>query len=113
MKLIMLKKYRKANGLTTKQIADFLHIDEEVYKIAENGEIDAVQVLNIEFLADLYGINVIDFYSIGEVKNTLLKNLSLNKLSNNDLREIAKFRSIIKNYYVIQDLINNYGNKRN
>lgn len=109
---IMLKKYREANGLTIKQIADFLYMDEEAYKMAESGDIDFLLTVDIELLADLYGINTIEFYGDYTVKNTLLKNLSLNKLSSNDLREIAKFRSIIKNYYVIQDLINNYDNKR-
>lgn len=103
---IMLKKYREANGLTTKQVADFLYMDEEAYKMAESGEIDTLLIIDIELLADLYGINTMEFYGDYEVKNTLLKKLSLNKLSTDDLREIAKFRSIIKNYYIIQDLIN-------
>lgn len=106
MRLIMLKKYREANGLTTKQIADFLYMDEETYKIVENRELDSLLVIDIELLADLYGISTIEFYGDYEVKNTLLKKLSLNKLSTDDLREIAKFRSIIKNYHIIQDLIN-------
>lgn len=102
----MLKKYREANGLTIKQIADFLYMDEEVYKMVESGEIDALLVIDIELLADLYGINIIELYGDHEVANDLLKNLSLNKLSTDDLREIAKFRSIIKNYDKIQKLLN-------
>lgn len=102
---IMLKKYREANDLTIKQIADFLYVNENSYKRVESSDVELL-VSDTELLADLYGINIMEFYGDYEVKNTLLKNLSLNKLPTSDLKEIAKFRSIIKNYDKIQQLLN-------
>ena len=90
-----IRKYREANELTEYQVSEYLGIPKEKYFWAERYE-EELSVEEIEKLADLYGIDAIQFTEASDVDNTFLKLLGGEKISVNDLKHIAKFRAIIK-----------------
>lgn len=96
-----LYNYRIANHLTVNNIADFLQIDSELYPRYESGEFE-LDIESLEKLADLYGIDVIDFYDDNVVKNSILRYLfndsNRTVVMTSDLEEVAKFRRVIKEY---------------
>jgi len=53
----ILRKLRKENGLTQKQVADFLHLDRSTYTYYETGHTKANTDVLID-LARLYGISI-------------------------------------------------------
>lgn len=102
-----LYNYRIANNLDIDNIANFLDIDAQYYNLCENDEAE-LDVKDLENLADLYGIDIIDFYDDNVVKNSILRYLfnSSNRtiVLTSDLKEIAKFRQIIKAYEKINKI---------
>ena len=96
-----LYNYRIANGISVDAISNFLGIDPEFYPRYESGEF-VLDIESLEKLADLYGINTIDFYDDKVVKNSILRYLfndsNRTVILTSDLEEIAKFRRIIKEY---------------
>lgn len=96
-----LYNYRIANNLDINNVADFLNIDVLYYNSCESGEFELDRE-SLEKLADLYGIEVSDFYNDNIVKNSILRYIfnASNRtiVLNSDLKEIARFRRVIKEY---------------
>ena len=100
--IFKIRKYREANELTEYQVSEYLDIPEERYVFAEQYE-EELTVEEIEKLADLYGIDAIQFTEASDINNTFLKLLGGENISVNDLKHIAKFRAIIKAYDKMKD----------
>ncbi|MCH5167487.1 MAG: helix-turn-helix transcriptional regulator [Erysipelotrichales bacterium] len=101
-----LYNYRIANHIPMNAIADFLGIDREFYPKYESGEF-VLDLESLEKLADLYGIDLMDLYDDKVVKNSILRFLfqdARTVITENDLREIAKFRRVIKEYEKMEKL---------
>lgn len=100
--------YRIVNNIPGNVIAEFLDIDPEYYFDCENGK-EELEIQDLEKLADLYGINISDFYN-PETKNSILRFIFNSNMRTvitvSDLKEIAKFRRIIKAYERIETLLN-------
>ncbi|MCP1225768.1 helix-turn-helix domain-containing protein [Sebaldella sp. S0638] len=79
-------KLRKQNNLTLLQVAKKANLDRASLHRIENGEIQKINPLFLEKLAELYDVNVLEFYLIlGYVKekditsfSSILKNKNLN-----------------------------------
>ena len=103
---VNIRLYREKNYLTQKAIADYLDISRELISYYETGERNP-QVEVLTKLSDLFGINLEDL--LEESKEKTQENVVLafrNKdFSNDDLKEIAVFKKIIKNFLKMERLL--------
>ncbi|MDR0825307.1 MAG: helix-turn-helix domain-containing protein [Prevotella sp.] len=102
-----LKKFRESSGLTQEKVASFLGIDRSAYANYEAGCREMPYNLE-ERVSDLYGIAPILLYEEDEQKiNTeLVCAFRTDNLSDKDLKGIADFKKIVKNYLKIGRLSN-------
>jgi transcriptional regulator with XRE-family HTH domain len=108
-----ISNFRKRLNLTQQQVADFLKIDRVLISYYENGERTApIDILNK--MANLFCIDISllleEDKEISEVNSAFA--FRADSITLNDLNEISVFNKIIKNYIVINNLINksNQGN---
>ncbi|MBR2590981.1 MAG: helix-turn-helix transcriptional regulator [Clostridia bacterium] len=95
-----LKKLRKANGFTQKQIADKLNIDRSTYSYYELGKINP-SISSMVTLADLYGISLDEIVHYDEAASTSLTAASpaagyesVPVLSEDEKKLIASYRKL-------------------
>lgn len=105
-----LKKYREYNTLTQQQLADYLECQREIISYYENG----TRTPNVEILqkiSDLFGIELDKL--LEESSEIVDENLMLafRQESSNpaDLKEIASFKKIIKNYLKMNRILTEHG----
>ena len=106
---VNIRLYREKNSLTQKAIADYLNISRELISYYETGE-RTPQLEVLTKLSDLFGIDLEDLLEESEEKTQ--ENVVLafrNKdFSNDDLKEIAGFKKIIKNFLKMERLMEEY-----
>ena len=103
-----LRALRVANGYTQEHVAKYLGITRSAYSNYETGDREP-SLCVMEGLANLLGCDVYLFYEEDEtkVKNELLTAFRVNELSESDLKQIAKFKSIVKNYLKLETIATN------
>ncbi len=106
-----LKSLREANGFTQERLANYLGIGRSAYSNYELG--DREIPLNImESLANLYGCDLFALYEESEdvLNSTLATAFRVDNLSDEDLKQIAIFKNVVKNYLKMDKLLANEKN---
>lgn len=93
------KFFRERMALKQEDLADYLGIKKETISRYENGR--NIPLDKLEKLSDLFGVDLYDLFENDKSK----KAFKIDELSPKDLKAIAKFRRIIKNYIKGYDLI--------
>jgi len=101
------KKYRELLGLTQNALAEYLDINRAEVNYYENGRRD-IPVWILESFSNIAGIQPSEL--LEEKDEDRRVNLSFafraNDLNASDLKSIASFKQIVKNYIKLQRLIN-------
>jgi transcriptional regulator with XRE-family HTH domain len=95
----ILQAYRDRMKLSQDQVANYLNVKREMLSYWENDSRE-VPLEMLEKLADLYGADLEDFFEIDvqQVKANIAFAFRADDVSESDLREIAHFRKVVKNY---------------
>lgn len=98
-----IKTIRNKLGYTQDVVADVLGIARPTYTEYENKNID-IPFNTLEKLSDFFGVELASFFAEDEnqLKDTLVCAFRTDDLSTDDLRKIARFKSIVKNYVKMQ-----------
>lgn len=101
-----LKVLREANGFTQERLAGYLGIGRSAYSNYELGNRE-VPLDVMENLANLYGC---DLYSLYEDNDDILNCIlatafRVDNLSDEDLKQIATFKNVVKNYLKMEKLL--------
>ncbi len=105
-----IKMLRTSLGLTQQAVADYLNVSRELISMIENNERE-MALSNLEKLADLFGVELIDLIDESHENVTVSAALAFraDELTNVDLEQIARFRNIIKNYIRMDKILNESG----
>lgn len=97
--------YRKKMGYTQDHIASFLGSDRSTVSKYETNERE-VSIVNLEKLADLFGIELEDLLEENSVTKVagLAFAFRSDGMNENDMTCIAQFQKIVKNYLKIKEL---------
>lgn len=101
-----IKLFREKFNYTQNEIADYLKFkDRAIISYYEKGE-RKIPLESLTKLADLYGIELEDFFTEEPKEQLLNKVFAFRKeeLKPNDYNEIAKFNKIVKNYLKLKKL---------
>ncbi len=103
-----LKRMREANRFTQEQLAGYLGIQRSAFSNYELGERE-MPIELLERAADLLGCDLSLFFEEDEktVGNMLTCAFRIDDLSSSDLKEIALFKAIVKNYLKMTQLVAN------
>ena len=99
-----IKSYRKSFGLSQNQIADLIGVSRGTVNYYEKGS-RMPSMIAIQKLADLFGIDAIDLMSENPHELELNSVIAFKKknLKNYDIKAIARFRRIARNYIKLND----------
>ncbi len=97
-----LQRLRKANGFTQQQMADFLGIQRSAYSNYELGD-RQIPLDIMEKAANLFGCELNYFFEENprEVEDALLCAFRSDGLSAEDMKVVADFKKIVRNYIMI------------
>lgn len=101
-----LKAFRKLNNFTQEKVSQYLGINRSTYGNYESGERETpLDVL--EKCADVYGCDLLLFFEDNEVAadDMLVCAFRVNDISDEDLKEVAHFKNIVKNYIKLNELL--------
>lgn len=103
-----LKLFREAAGFTQERIASYLSLNNR--GTLSNYELGTREVpIDVLLkLSDLYGVDLADFYETDQekVKDALICAFRTDNLSNEDLKDIANFKDIVKSYLKMEHIAN-------
>lgn len=101
-----IKMMREASGFTQENVASFLGIGRSAYSNYETGDRELPLVF-MEKLADLYGCDAYLMYEEdgSVVENMLATAFRADSLSAEDMKQIAAFKCVVKNYLKMDMLI--------
>ena len=101
-----LKLLREANGFTQSQMASFLEINRSTYANYEAGERETPLSV-LEKAADLLRVDLAVLFEEdeNEVKSMLVSAFRADNLAIDDMKEIASFKNLVKNYLKINRLL--------
>jgi transcriptional regulator with XRE-family HTH domain len=102
-----IKMLRESLGLRQQDVALYLKVSRELISMIENNERE-INLENLEKLADLFGIELIELVDDKSDNVTIKAALSFraDEIQTSDLEQISKFQSVVKNYLKMQTLIN-------
>jgi transcriptional regulator with XRE-family HTH domain len=103
----VLKAFRERNNFSQEAVASFLEIKRELLSYYENdSRKPSVEVL--EKLADLYGAELADFFERDKdhINTNVAFAFRATEVNENDMKELAHFRKVVKNYLKIVELGN-------
>ena len=94
-----IKAIRKKLGYTQQTVADVLGIARTTYTEYETKDID-IPFNTLEKLSDFFGVELASFFAENEtqLKDYLVCAFRMETASVDDLRKIAHFKNIVKNY---------------
>ncbi len=94
-----IKAIRKKLGYTQETVADVLGIARPTYTEYETKDID-IPFNTLEKLSDFFGVEISSFFAENEtqLKDSLICAFRMEDASIEDLKRIAHFKSIVKNY---------------
>ena len=101
------KVFREFNKFTQEQVSTFLCLNNRsTYSNYESGEREAPLEI-LEKCADLYGCDLSMFFEENEesVKDMLICSFRVDDLESTDIKEIAAFKNIVKNYLKLNSLL--------
>lgn len=101
MDIIKFKEYRKSFNYSRKQISEFLDLEIMDYLEIENYKKEP-SIIQLESLCNLYLIDFEDFYK--EPKKSIIPIVQLNK---EEMKSVASFNKIVKNYIKMKKVLNN------
>lgn len=80
-------------------VANVLGIARPTYTEYETKDID-IPLDTLEKLSDLFGVELVSFFAENEdqLKDSLVCAFRMDNISSDDLKRIAHFKSIVKNY---------------
>ena len=101
-----IKRMREVSKFTQEQVSQFLGIGRSAYSNYETGDRE-IPLEAMEKLADLYGCDMYLLYeeNADVVKNMLTTAFRVDNLSANDMKQIADFKAIVKNYLKMDMLL--------
>ena len=101
-----IKTYREINGFTQDTVANFLGVKREMISYYENGTRE-MPFEALTRLSDLYGVDMADFYEENEelVKENVACAFRTDGIESNDLKTIADFKAVVKNYLKMNNLL--------
>ena len=99
-----IKSYRLSFGLSQEQIADLIKVSRGTINYYESGS-RTPSMIALQKLSDLFGIEAIDLLEEKTEELELNSKIAFKKknLNANDLKAIALFRRITKNYIKLND----------
>ena len=99
-------KLRKANGFTQEQVANYLKINRSTYSNYELGDREMPLDL-LEKSADLFGCDLSLLFEDNEsvVDEMMVCSFRIDDLTPDDMEQIATFKSIVKNYMKMTQLL--------
>ncbi len=102
-----IKRMREACKFTQEQVSQFLGIGRSAYSNYETGDRE-LPLEVMEKLADLYGCDLFLLYEEDTdiVKNMLTTAFRVDDLSADDMKQIADFKAVVKNYLKMDLLLN-------
>lgn len=102
-----IKRMREACRFTQEQVSQFLGICRSAYSNYETGDRE-LPLEVMEKLADLYGCDLFLLYEEDAdiVKNMLTTAFRVDDLSADDMKQIADFKAVVKNYLKMDLLLN-------
>ena len=102
-----IKRMREACRFTQEQVSQFLGIGRSAYSNYETGNRE-LPLEVMEKLADLYGCDLFLLYEEDAdiVKNMLTTAFRVDDLSADDMKQIADFKAVVKNYLKMDLLLN-------
>lgn len=94
-----IKAIRKKLGYTQETVSDALGIARTTYTEYETKDID-IPFSTLERLSDFFGVELASFFAENEdqLNDSFVCAFRIEGVSTEDLRKIAKFKSIVKNY---------------
>lgn len=101
-----LRRLRLAKGFTQERLVRYLGVGRSAYANYESGDREApLEVL--EHLADLYGCELFSLYDEDEhaLDSVLATAFRVDDLSDEDMRQIASFKGIVKNYLKMKEML--------
>lgn len=101
----VLKAFRERNNFSQEAVASFLGIKRELLSYYENDSREpSVEVL--EKLANLYGTELVDFFETDKdhINTNVAFAFRATDVNENDMKELAQFRKVVKNYLKILEL---------
>jgi len=102
----ILKAFREKNNFSQETVASFLGIKREMLSYYENNSREpSIDVL--ENLANLYGADLADFFETDENHintNVAFAAFRASNINESDMKELAQFRKVVKNYLKIVEL---------
>lgn len=104
-----IKRMREACRFTQEQVSQFLGIGRSAYSNYETGDRE-LPLEVMEKLADLYGCDLFLLYEEDAdiVKNMLTTAFRVDDLSADDMKQIADFKAVVKNYLKMDLLLNQW-----
>jgi transcriptional regulator with XRE-family HTH domain len=101
---INILNYRKLQGLSQQQIADYLGITREMISLIETGNRE-ISMSNLNKLADLFGIELQELLEEDQVLQEANVAFAFRTDNNSvDLSNVAAFRRIVLNYIKMEKL---------
>ena len=102
-----IKRMREACRFTQEQVSQFLGIGRSAYSNYETGDRE-LPLEVMEKLADLYGCDLFLLYEEDAdiVKNMLTTAFRVDDLTADDMKQIADFKAVVKNYLKMDLLLN-------
>lgn len=99
-----LTKLRNANGFTQQQVATALGIERSAYSNYEGGKREAPLTV-LEKAANLYGCELAMLFEASAVDNMLVTAFRVDKLTPDDMKEVAAFKNVVMNYLKMERLL--------
>lgn len=101
-----LKRLREANRFSQEQVSSFLDIKRSTYSNYESGDREAPLSV-LEKASNLFGCELYLLFEENEtiVNDMLVCAFRIDNLSDSDMSEVARFKSIVKSYLKMDQLI--------
>jgi len=102
-----IKVFREAQALTQDQLADFLGIKRPMISYYENGERE-VPMPHLDKLANLFGLDIgaLMEENTENIKSDLAFAFRADGMDTSDIKEIANFKKVVKNFLKMQQIEN-------
>ena len=102
-----LKNYRLKLGLTQDQVAEFLDVDRSMISLFENADRE-ISMIHLSKYSNLYGVDIDDLLEVDSIHRQANMAFAFrsNGIETEDLKSIAEFQKVVKNYITMIGLVN-------
>ncbi|MDD7456450.1 MAG: helix-turn-helix transcriptional regulator [Bacteroidales bacterium] len=104
-----IRRLRESNNLTQQQVSDYLGIGRSAYANYESGE-RGLPLDIAEKIADLFGcdLNLLYENDANVVDEMLTCSFRIDNINKEDLQQIARFKSIVRDYLKMNRLLKSH-----